>query len=105
MQCLWSHVKHRLQVRKIDNGYLVAWQDHMDYKIAKASSSVISSVLTGEGLVCSFTGVALLQGWHQKAGDFRCDGHSPATWQPRSNSHLSEPWRCTACVHGRSLCR
>lgn len=45
-----------LQVRKIDNGYLVAWHEQMDYKISKAGSSLIGSFLSGEGLVCSFTG-------------------------------------------------
>eukprot|EP00892_Ulva_mutabilis_P005025 jgi/Ulvmu1/2895/UM146_0037.1 len=44
------------EVRKIDNGYLVAWHHKMDYKITKASSSLLGSVLSGEGLVCKFTG-------------------------------------------------
>lgn len=45
-----------MQVRKIDNGYLVAWEGHMNYQISKAGSGVISSILSGEGLVCTFTG-------------------------------------------------
>ena len=45
-----------LQVRKIDNGYLVAWENHMNYQITKATKSIIGSVLSGEGLVCAFTG-------------------------------------------------
>eukprot|EP00892_Ulva_mutabilis_P005027 jgi/Ulvmu1/2897/UM146_0039.1 len=44
------------EVRKIDNGYLVAWHEQMDYKISKAGSSLIGSFLSGEGFVCSFTG-------------------------------------------------
>jgi len=40
----------------IDNGHLVAWPDHMDYKIEKASSGWISSFTSGEGLVCRFRG-------------------------------------------------
>jgi uncharacterized protein (AIM24 family) len=45
-----------VQLRKVDNGYLVAWEGHMDYKISKASSGIINSVLSGEGFVCTFTG-------------------------------------------------
>lgn len=44
------------QVRKIDNGYLVAWEQHLNYRITKASSSILGSMLSGEGVVCSFTG-------------------------------------------------
>eukprot|EP00892_Ulva_mutabilis_P009860 jgi/Ulvmu1/7246/UM035_0033.1 len=44
------------EVRKIDNGYLVAWHEHMDYNIAKARSSLLSSFLSSEGFVCSSTG-------------------------------------------------
>jgi uncharacterized protein (AIM24 family) len=40
----------------MDNGYLVAWEGHMNYTISKASSSIISSLLSGEGFVCTFTG-------------------------------------------------
>jgi uncharacterized protein (TIGR00266 family) len=40
----------------IDNSHLVAWPDGMDYKIQKASSGWISSVTSGEGLVCRFRG-------------------------------------------------
>lgn len=38
----------------IDNGHLVAW--NADYDIKKATSGWISSVTSGEGLVCHFTG-------------------------------------------------
>ena len=40
----------------IDNGHLVAWPDYMDYKIEKASAGWISSITSGEGLVCRFRG-------------------------------------------------
>ncbi len=40
----------------IDNYHLVAWPENMNYKIEKASSGWISSVTSGEGLVCRFTG-------------------------------------------------
>jgi uncharacterized protein (TIGR00266 family) len=40
----------------IDNGHLVAWPDTVEYKIQKASSGWISSLTSGEGLVCKFRG-------------------------------------------------
>lgn len=47
----------------IDNGHLVAWGDYMEYNIEKASSGWISSMTSGEGLVCRFRGpgVVLIQ--------------------------------------------
>lgn len=48
----------------IDNGHLVAWPDYMQYRIEKASSNGwISSLVSGEGLVCKFRGpgVVLIQ--------------------------------------------
>ena len=40
----------------IDNGHLVAWPDYMDYHMEKASNGWISSITSGEGLVCRFRG-------------------------------------------------
>jgi uncharacterized protein (TIGR00266 family) len=42
----------------IDTGHLVAWEDSPDlrYRVSKASSGWIASFLSGEGLVCRFTG-------------------------------------------------
>lgn len=47
----------------IDNGHLVAWPDYMNYKIEKASNGWISSLMSGECLVCRFRGpgVVLIQ--------------------------------------------
>lgn len=47
----------------VDNGHLVAWADYMNYKIEKASNGWISSIMSGECLVCRFTGpgVVLIQ--------------------------------------------
>ncbi|MGG4144563.1 TIGR00266 family protein [Paenibacillus algorifonticola] len=47
----------------IDNGHLVAWPDYMDYRIEKASSGWLSSITSGEGVVCRFRGegVVLIQ--------------------------------------------
>lgn len=40
----------------IDNGHLVAWPEGMEYKIQKAAAGWISSLTSGEGLVCRFRG-------------------------------------------------
>lgn len=40
----------------IDNGHLVAWQDNMDYDVQKSSSGWVSSLKSGEGVVCRFKG-------------------------------------------------
>lgn len=40
----------------IDNGHLVAWPETMEYSIGKASSGWISSLTSGEALVCKFRG-------------------------------------------------
>ncbi|MBB3109785.1 uncharacterized protein (TIGR00266 family) [Paenibacillus phyllosphaerae] len=47
----------------IDNGHLVAWPDYMDYRIEKASKGWISSITSGEAIVCRFRGegVVLVQ--------------------------------------------
>lgn len=47
----------------VDNGHLVAWPSYMKYKIEKASDSWLSSIISGECLVCKFKGpgVVLIQ--------------------------------------------
>ena len=40
----------------VDTGHLVAWEDSMDYKIQKAAAGLMSSITSGECLVCKFTG-------------------------------------------------
>jgi uncharacterized protein (TIGR00266 family) len=40
----------------IDNGHLVAWTDFTKYRIEKAAKGWFSSITSGEGLVCRFTG-------------------------------------------------
>ncbi|KAG2489729.1 hypothetical protein HYH03_011836 [Edaphochlamys debaryana] len=42
--------------RKIDSGYCVAWTSGMDWSIAKATKSLVKSVISGEGLVNQYTG-------------------------------------------------
>ncbi|OPH52104.1 TIGR00266 family protein [Paenibacillus ferrarius] len=47
----------------IDNGHLVAWPDYTQYKIEKAAKGWLSSITSGEGVVCRFRGegVVLIQ--------------------------------------------
>ncbi len=40
----------------VDNGHLVAWPDYMQYRMEKASNGWISSITSGECLVCRFRG-------------------------------------------------
>lgn len=40
----------------VDNAHLVAWPQYMEYHIEKASQGWLSSVTSGEGLVCRFRG-------------------------------------------------
>jgi uncharacterized protein (TIGR00266 family) len=40
----------------VDNGHLVAWQESLHYTLEKASKSWVSSLTSGEGLVCRFRG-------------------------------------------------
>lgn len=40
----------------VDNGYLVAWDSGMEYEMTKGASTWFSSVTSGAGLACRFTG-------------------------------------------------
>ena len=40
----------------IDTGHIVAFPKSMEFKICKASPSIVGSILSGEGLVCKFQG-------------------------------------------------
>lgn len=40
----------------VDNGHLVAWPDYMQYSIEKASNGWLSSIMSGECIVCRFRG-------------------------------------------------
>lgn len=44
----------------VDNSHLVAWADHMQYKIEKASNGWVSSIMSGECLVCRFKGPGVI---------------------------------------------
>lgn len=55
---------HRIDLNNqeviIDNGHLVAWDASIGYKIEKASSGLISSFTSGEGLVTRFNGTGTI---------------------------------------------
>lgn len=40
----------------VDNGHLVAWSGDASYKIEKAAKGWLSTITSGEGLVCRFSG-------------------------------------------------
>ncbi len=40
----------------VDNGHIVAWSSGLTYKVAKAGGGWVASILSGEGLVCTFQG-------------------------------------------------
>ncbi len=40
----------------VDTGHVVAWEASLDYEVSRASVGLLDSFLSGEGLVCSFTG-------------------------------------------------
>jgi uncharacterized protein (AIM24 family) len=44
----------------VDNSHLVAWSATTEYEIRKASSGWMSSITSGEGLVCHFRGPGLI---------------------------------------------
>jgi uncharacterized protein (TIGR00266 family) len=56
---------HRVQLAAgqeyvVDNSHLVAWSATTEYEIRKASSGWMSSITSGEGLVCHFRGPGLI---------------------------------------------
>jgi len=40
----------------VDNGHIVAWFGDMEYRIVRGGKTWVSSVTSGEGLACEFTG-------------------------------------------------
>jgi len=52
---------HRLDLgpgeqKIVDNGHLVAWSRHMDYRLESASIGIVAAFTSGEAIVCRFTG-------------------------------------------------
>lgn len=69
----------------IDTGHLVAWQDTpgLSYKVGKAGSGWIASFLSGEGLVCRFSGRGRV--WIQSRNPAEYGVTVGALLPPRSN--------------------
>ena len=40
----------------VDTGHIVAFQETVTYKLRKAAKGIFSSLASGEGLVCEYTG-------------------------------------------------
>ena len=51
----------------VDTGHIVAFEDTLNFKVTKAADGWISSLLSGEGLVCKFEG----------KGKLYCQTHNP----------------------------
>ena len=54
----------------VDTGHIVAFEDSLQFRIGKSSSSLIGSFLGGEGLVCKFSG----------QGKLYCQSHNPPSF-------------------------
>lgn len=54
----------------IDTGHIVAWDAQLGFEIGKAGSGWIASMLSGEGLVCRFTGRGLVYLQSRNASDY-----------------------------------
>lgn len=54
----------------VDTGHIVAFEDTLEFRIGKASKSLVGSILGGEGLVCKFSG----------QGKLYCQSHNPPSF-------------------------
>jgi uncharacterized protein (TIGR00266 family) len=44
----------------VDTGHVVAWQSTLSYEVSRAGGGLVASILSGEGLVCTFSGTGLV---------------------------------------------
>mmetsp|Transcript_19116 Transcript_19116/g.35376 ORF Transcript_19116/g.35376 Transcript_19116/m.35376 type:complete len:292 (-) Transcript_19116:275-1150(-) len=59
INCTGSMVHYVLakgERRAVDNGHVVAWSATMDYETRMASSTILGSLTSGEGMMCFFQG-------------------------------------------------
>ncbi len=54
----------------VDTGHIVAFTEGLDFKIKKASSSLLSTIFGGEGLVCRFQGKGTIWCQSHNSGGF-----------------------------------
>lgn len=69
----------------VDNGHIVAWSGDTEYHIVKAASGWVSSVTTGGGFACRFTGPGRI--WLQTRNP-RAFGAWLARFTPRAGAGL-----------------
>ena len=62
----------------VDTGHIVAFEESLEFKIGKASESLIGSFLGGEGLVCKFDG----------KGKLYCQSHNAPAFGRKLGSRL-----------------
>jgi uncharacterized protein (TIGR00266 family) len=54
----------------IDTGHIVAWESTLDYSVTKSAASYLTSILSGEGLVCHFHGRGLVYVQTRNAAEY-----------------------------------
>lgn len=62
----------------VDTGHIVAFEETLNFRISKASKSLLHTVLGGEGFVCRFSG----------KGTVWCQSHSPRSFGYELTPHL-----------------
>ncbi len=62
----------------VDSGHIVAFEETLDFKLSKAGSSWLHSIMGGEGLVCRFNG----------RGRVWCQSHQPHSFGASLTPHL-----------------
>ena len=54
----------------IDTGHIVAWETSLTYQVTKAGAGWVASLLSGEGLVCTFSGTGTVYIQSRNAGEY-----------------------------------
>ncbi|MFO0550265.1 MAG: TIGR00266 family protein [Polyangiaceae bacterium] len=54
----------------IDTGHVVAWESTLQYNVGKSGAGWVSSFLSGEGLVCTFTGQGIVYIQSRNASEY-----------------------------------
>jgi uncharacterized protein (TIGR00266 family) len=54
----------------IDTGHIVAWDAALTYSVSKAGAGWVASFLSGEGLVCTFSGTGTVYIQSRNAGEY-----------------------------------
>ena len=54
----------------LDTGHIVAWESTLTYQVGKSGAGWIASMLSGEGLVCTFQGQGVVYIQSRNAGEY-----------------------------------